>query len=55
MTWNGLGDGRVNDLWQRAGDLSRKRSEKIPDQGLRKMFLERLPAHRAILESATRG
>jgi DNA-binding SARP family transcriptional activator/predicted ATPase len=49
MVWDGLGDSRANDLWKQAHALLLERSEKIPDEGLRKMFLEEVPAHRAIL------
>lgn len=53
MVWQGLGDSRVNALWAEARALLHKRSEKIPDVGRRKMFLEQVPAHRAILAVTT--
>jgi tetratricopeptide (TPR) repeat protein len=50
MVWDGLGDSRANDLWEKAHALLHKRSEKIPDEDVRKMFLEQVPAHMAILK-----
>jgi DNA-binding SARP family transcriptional activator/predicted ATPase len=50
MVWDGLGDCRANDLWNQAHALLHERCEKIPDERARKMFLEQVPAHRAILK-----
>jgi len=50
LVWDGLGDSRANHLWQKAHALLHQRSEMIPDEGVRKMFLEQVPAHRAILK-----
>jgi tetratricopeptide (TPR) repeat protein len=50
MVWDGLGDDRAPDLWEKAQALLFERSEKIPDKGARKTFLEQVPAHRAILK-----
>jgi tetratricopeptide (TPR) repeat protein len=47
--WDGLGDSRTTDLWKKAHALLLERSGKIPDERLRKTFLEQVPAHRAIL------
>lgn len=49
MVWDGLGDSRADDLWQKAHTLLHQRSEMIPDERVRKMFLEQVPACRAIL------
>jgi tetratricopeptide (TPR) repeat protein len=49
MVWDGLGDYRANELWEKAEVLLHERCEKIPDEAARKMFLEQVPAHRAIL------
>ncbi len=49
MVWEGLGDGRADDLWQTARALLNERCAKILDEAGRKMFLEQVPAHRAIL------
>jgi hypothetical protein len=50
MVWDGLGDSRANNLWEKAHALLHARSEKIPDEAVRKMFLEQVPAHREILK-----
>ncbi len=50
MVWDGLGDSRANDVWKKVRALLRQRSEKILDEGARKLFLEQVPAHRAILQ-----
>lgn len=50
VVWEELGDNRANDVWKKAHALLRERSEKIPDEAARKMFLEQVPAHQAILE-----
>ncbi|MFZ0544665.1 MAG: tetratricopeptide repeat protein [Candidatus Promineifilaceae bacterium] len=50
MVWDGLGDGRANDLWARAYDLLRSRCDKIPDERRRKLFLEQISSHRAIID-----
>ena len=42
------GDGKAHDLWQKARDLLQRRSESIPDEDARRLFLEQVPAHRAI-------
>ncbi len=52
MVWDSLGDNRANNLWEKARVLLHERCEKIPDEGARKMFLEQVPAHRAVLEVA---
>ncbi len=49
IVWDGLGDSRADDLWQKAYVLLQERCEKIPNERARKMFLEQVPAHRAIL------
>jgi tetratricopeptide (TPR) repeat protein len=49
VVWQGLRDSRANDVWEKAHALLQKRSEKIPDEVARKMYLEQVPAHRAIL------
>ncbi|MCP4427840.1 MAG: tetratricopeptide repeat protein, partial [Chloroflexi bacterium] len=49
LVWDGLGDDRANHLWEKAHALLQRRSEKIADEGARRIFLERAPAHRAIL------
>ncbi len=51
MVWDGLGDSRAKNLWEKAHDLLQKRCELIPDENGRKMFLEQVPANRAILET----
>ena len=51
MVWDGLGDSRAQDLWQKARELLQKRREMIPDENGRTMFLEQVPAHRAILKA----
>jgi DNA-binding SARP family transcriptional activator/predicted ATPase/Tfp pilus assembly protein PilF len=50
MVWDGLGDCRIDDLWNKAHALLQKRCEMIPDENGRKMFLEQVTAHRAILK-----
>jgi hypothetical protein len=52
MVWDGLGDGRADNLWQKARALLHERCEKIPGEAARKMFLEQVPAHRAILNAS---
>ncbi len=52
MVWDGLGDSRAVELWNTARALLQKRCEKIPDEGARRMYLEQVPAHRAILKSS---
>jgi hypothetical protein len=49
MVWDGLADSRAEELWQKAHALLHQRSEMIPDEQSRKMFLEQVPACRAIL------
>ncbi len=49
--WDGLEDLRAVDLWQRARALLHERGEKLSDTAARQMFLEQVPAHRAILSS----
>jgi hypothetical protein len=53
VVWDGVGDSRASSLWKKARALLLERSEKIPDECVRKMFLEQVPAHRAILEVPT--
>jgi hypothetical protein len=48
MVWQGVGDSRANDLWQKSRVLLHQRSEKIPDADARKMFLEQVPVNRTI-------
>ena len=50
VVWDGVGDKRASSLWEKSHALLLERSEKIPDEGVRKMFLEQVPAHRAILD-----
>jgi hypothetical protein len=50
MVWDGLGDSRADDLWPKAHALLHQRSEKIPDANARKLFLEQVPVHRAVLQ-----
>jgi len=50
--WQGLGDNRADNLWEKARTLLQQRSEKIEDEDARQMFLENVTAHRAILESS---
>ena len=50
MVWRGLADRRADNLWKNARALLQQRSEKIEDIGARQMFLQNVPAHRAILE-----
>jgi tetratricopeptide (TPR) repeat protein len=52
VVWDGLGDDRAADLWEKAQALLFERSKKIPDKRARKMFLEQVPAHRALLKVA---
>ncbi len=49
MVWDGLGDSRAAELWQKAHTLLHQRSEMIPDECKRKLFLEQVPACQAIL------
>ncbi|MGB7876411.1 MAG: tetratricopeptide repeat protein, partial [Anaerolineales bacterium] len=49
--WQGLGDSRTDDLWKEAHVWLQQRSEKIQDDEARQMFLQNVPAHRAILKS----
>ena len=51
LVWQGLGDSRFEIVREKAHALLRERSEKIPDEAARQMFLQNVPAHRAILES----
>jgi len=51
VVWQGLEDSRANDLWKKAYALLCERSEKIPDENAQKLFLEQVPAHRAILQA----
>ena len=51
MVWQGLGDSRADNVWEKAQTLLRERSEKITDDGARQMFLQNIPVHRAIMES----
>jgi len=51
MVLQGLGDSRTEKVWERARDLLRERSEKIEDDEARQIFLQNVPAHRAIMES----
>jgi DNA-binding SARP family transcriptional activator/predicted ATPase len=50
IVWDGLEDERAHDLWQKARDLLHRRIETIPDERARKLFLEQVPAHRALLK-----
>lgn len=50
IVWQGVGDCRVDHLWEKARALLHKRSDKILDKRARQLFLEQVPAHRAILE-----
>jgi DNA-binding SARP family transcriptional activator/predicted ATPase/Tfp pilus assembly protein PilF len=52
MVWQGMGDSRADSLWKKARALLQQRSEKIEDTGARRMFLQNVPAHRAILNSS---
>lgn len=51
MVWKGLEDPRAADLWQRSRVMLHERGEKLPDAAARQMFLEQVPAHRAIAEA----
>ena len=51
MVWQGLGDSRTDNLWKEARTLLQQRSEKFSNEAARQMFLEEVPAHRAILKS----
>jgi tetratricopeptide (TPR) repeat protein len=51
MVWQGLGDNRFEIVREKAQTLLRERGEKIPDEAARQMFLQNVPAHRAIMES----
>jgi len=51
VVWDGLGDERANNLWKQAQALLYKRCEKIPEGPARKMYLEQVPSHRAILKT----
>lgn len=55
LVWDGLGDIRANDLWNKARALLHERCENIPDEAARKMFLEQVPAHQAILNNHKPG
>lgn len=46
--WDGLGDSRAQELWQKAQTLLYQRCEKIADERERQIFLERVPVNRAI-------
>lgn len=52
IVWQGLGDSRADNLWEKARALLQQRSEKIEDIGARQMFLQNVPAHRAILKNS---
>jgi len=52
MVWQGLGDSRAKALWKKAHALLQERSKKIPDVAALQMFLEQVPAHKAILKSS---
>ena len=47
--WEGLGDSRANEVWQKAHTLLQERSEKIPAGPARLRFLDQVPTNRAIL------
>ncbi len=49
LVWDGLGDGRANDLQIKARNLLQTRSEKIDDEQGRKQFLEQVMVNRAIM------
>ena len=49
LVWDGLGDDRANTLWEKAYTLLQKCCLTIPVEAARKMFLQNVPAHRAIL------
>jgi outer membrane protein assembly factor BamD (BamD/ComL family) len=51
MVWQGLGDSRTDNLWKEARTLLQQRSEKFSNEAARQMFLEEVPARRAILKS----
>ena len=52
VVWDGLGDSRAQDLWTMANALLQERCEKIPDERARKMFLEGVSVHRAIMTAS---
>jgi tetratricopeptide (TPR) repeat protein len=52
LVWHGLKDSRAELLWEKARALLQERSEKIQDNGARQMFLQNVPARRAILKSS---
>ena len=52
MVWQGLEDSRFEIAREKAQTLLRERSEKIPDAKARRMYLENVSAHRAILTSS---
>jgi len=49
--WECLKDSRFKIVQEKAKTLLRERSEKIPDDTARQMFLQNIAVHRAILES----
>ena len=51
MVWKGLKDSRFKVVREKARTLLRERSEKIEDEEARRMFLENVTVHRAIMES----
>lgn len=52
MVWEGLEDGRASDVWTRADALLEERSQLIPDEVKRNLFLEKVHAQRATLEAS---
>jgi len=51
LVWQGLKDRRFEIVREKSKALLRERSEKIEDEVARRMFLENVTVHRAILES----
>ena len=51
MVWRGLKDNRFKTVRKKAKALLRERSERIEDEEARRMFLENVSVHRAIMES----
>lgn len=47
--WDGLGDTKAKNLWEKAQTLLHEQSKKILNEDGQKKFLEQVPAHRAIL------
>ena len=51
IVWQGLKDKRFKTVREKAKTLLRERSQKIEDEEARRMFLENVTVHRAIMES----